>query len=400
MVFTLFLHPEIDLSKVMIKSDNDKRYTHEEDYAIASQMKEKYGFELNKPIENDRNDLYNSFDDAIDIIFYDKLGFHNGMEIREKSPKRGEYHFSGNGGETVRSGDMPSEDIYIAQKSKARSKDFPKNVRPRLSNAISEVMRRSYSLTSEKLRKSGRGGGKALLNGNLTRYMYRETRNRVHFGKSIWDAYLGREYRVSPLLDPDFQKIALSSDGCEDDDLLMAVIFIRYGRGIIEFPVQGGRSIKNETIEFAKRINEKYPFSYSELITNPEKTVEDADFNSDSNNPALTKKQVEDKIEDIFYSKEIKKFISDLYGKSTYKYICYTINNKKSNRLSHAYASLAIYAAYQAAQKNSDINSKELLESLSSIPEYKRYRPKNNFYRKSMKKIMRKLKRIYGHIRK
>ncbi|MCR5344074.1 MAG: hypothetical protein K6E70_12020 [Butyrivibrio sp.] len=231
--------------------------------------------------------------------------------------------------------------------------------------------------------------------------MYRETRNRVHFGKSIWDAYLGREYRVSPLLDPDFQKIALSADGCEDDDLLMAVIFIRFGKGIIDFPVQGGRSIDAETIEFAKKINEKYPFSYSEIA----KSVGvSAEINNGSkyrrNNQALTKKQVEDKIENIFYSEEIRKFICKAYGRSIYNYICYTMNNKKSNRLSHAYAAIAIYAAYQAVKEKgvAEKNSREMLESLNTIAEYKRYRPKNNSARKIKRRIVRKLGKCYGYL--
>ncbi|MCR5344073.1 MAG: hypothetical protein K6E70_12015 [Butyrivibrio sp.] len=157
MVFTLFLHPEINLSRVMIKSDNDKRYTHEEDYAIASKIKEKFGFELNRLVETGGEVLYNALDDALDIIFYDKFGFHNGMEIREKSHEKGEYHFSGNGGETVRSGDMAKESVYISQKAKARSSDFPRKVRLRFSEAISEVMRRSYYLTGEKLQKNWGG---------------------------------------------------------------------------------------------------------------------------------------------------------------------------------------------------------------------------------------------------
>ncbi|WP_026495980.1 hypothetical protein [Butyrivibrio sp. WCD3002] len=397
-VFTLFLHPDINLGKIRINSNSDKLYTHPEDFKIASQIAEKYGFVLNKDCNNAVKSSNNTVEDILNIAFYNKLGFHKEMQWKFKKSIPGDYQFSGSGGATIRGGYCSKQSELISNELN-KAKDIPWPIDETVSESVENIVEDACRLTVDKYRNAGR----ELSDDEFTRFMYRETRNAVHFGKSIYDSYLGSRYKMCPLLDPDFQKLKLYSGDCLDADLLMALVFIRYGRGIIDFPIQGGRSIKPDTIAYAESINNKYPYDFKKISEKTARTVRTVNDSVNlSENPSVDKKQVFDKVEDIFYSYEIKDTIEKLYGKKLYKYICYAITNTGYHKYSLAYASIAIYLADKAVQESNGVETDKYEDSISSlfslrqIAQDKRYRPKNNIYRKALRfferKILKKIK--------
>ena len=93
----------------------------------------------------------------------------------------------------------------------------------------------------------------------VTQYLYQETRCRHHFGKNTLSAFFNGTIQLSPLLDPKLRTLKLNSPECPDYNLLIALIFVRYAPDLLKFPFQGKRSIAPETIEYAKKINARFP---------------------------------------------------------------------------------------------------------------------------------------------
>ncbi len=393
MVFTLFLHPDIDLSKIRINSNSDKLHTHEEDFKIASQIAEKYGFSLNREIKTSGCHFNNSMEDILNIAFYNKLGFHKEMQWKLKTASRRGYQFSGAGGATIRSGFCREKSVLI-NNEKNMSKDIPGKLKKEVDASIGSLLEDACKLTVEKYRRAGR----EIPDADLTRFMYRETRNGAHFGKSIYDNFMGGRYKMCPLLDPDFQKIKLSSDECTDGDLLMAMVYIRYGRGIIDCPVQGGRSIKPETIAYAESVNTRYPYELKKLKEVSKVDGRAASIQSDSaQNPQIQLKEVNKKVDDLFYSHEIRDVVEKLYGRKMYKNMCYALTNAGYHKYAMAYFALSVYLADKAVKDSGNRNGEEGADSISSlnllrpIDENLRYRPKNNILRKSVRFLERLL---------
>jgi hypothetical protein len=293
----------------------------------------------------------------------------------------------------MRSGGWPQKNVYIRRETN-KAKELPHSLKPEVSDSISSLVDDAYKSTVDKYRNAGR----EVAEYDLTRYMYRETRNSVHFGKPIYDDYIGGNYQMCPCLDPDLQKLKLSSGECNDGNLLMALIYIRYGKGILDFPVQGGRTIDPETIAYAESINSRYPYEYKRISKNDEKTTKVADNNTVlSTRPLIEEQQIFDKLEDMFYSYEIKDTINRLYGKKLYKHICYAINNTEFHKYVMANAGIAIYLADRAVQESNSTGTDKYEDAISSlfslkpIAQSKRYRPKNNTYRKVLRALERKL---------
>ena len=248
--FLLLLKSGADLSRVWVHSINDNLHTHAEDYKIASSMAERFGFELNRkftPVQQ----LNYSLNDIVNIEYYAKFGFHK--EMYWKPVRRAEKQFSvpGAGGECVRAHWDQSATEFIEQVKK-RAQRYTPDVRNEMRESAEKIMRHACKVIGEKYQISDPDSKE------YPSDIYKETRNRSHFGKAMVSDYFANTYCLTPLIDPDLRKIKLSLPECPDNNLLMAVIYMRYCPELLEFPFEGNRCIDEKTIKFAKELSEKF----------------------------------------------------------------------------------------------------------------------------------------------
>lgn len=179
-IFLLMLKSGINLNEIRVNAINDTLHTHKEDYEIASEIAQHYGFSLN-------NDIFQN----------SSLSYS--ME----------------------------ESIH------------------RLLDTSYDILKNKYKIDDDN-------------STDYPVYMYREIRNRGHFGKASVENYFSNTYDLTPYIDPALLKLQLNDEKCLDNNLLMAVIYTRYCPQLPDFKFEGGRVIDSATVEFARKINAKY----------------------------------------------------------------------------------------------------------------------------------------------
>ncbi len=354
-IFTLFLDSRIDLNKIRVRSETDGLHTHSEDYEIASSIAEHFGFELNKH-RGDESFDFNTMEDLIAISLYTKLGFHKQMYWKLGSSNSKRYHFGGYGGGIMRGGELSEpEDSFIQIKAEAGGK---------FDAAFEEPIRVAVKNAFDKTRAKYLKFGRTISEQDITRQVYKDTRNRNHFGKGFFEAFLGSMVQYAPLLDPDYQKLKLYTADCKDNNLFPAVVMSRYCPDLLDFKFDSGRFISPETIKYAKELNEKYPYvrkdgtdinaDYAGKGNDSESPKSDDSCRifeckekTYSVNPQITKAHANDVMKGYFYSREVCETITQLYGDMVYDKICKNIAKKKFQPLERAYAALAIDKVYR-----------------------------------------------------
>ena len=332
----LLLGSGVDIDRVRVFSYNDDLHTHAEDFEIATLISEHFKFKLNnnKYIACD----YFSYpmDDIVDISFYAKLGFHKQMRY-SYSYHGNPYHcFGGSGGECIRDYWHMSGAEYInnAVKRCAGYSSSPARIRE-YQRATERVVHSSFAGIREKFERFGRD----ISDEELPMHLYRETRCRNHFGKNIVESYLGGDRRYMPLLDPDLHKLKLNTSSCPDKNLLMAVIFTRYSSALADFKFEGGRSIAAETIEYARRLNDKYPYAPKERVDDlGEISVRKSTYHG----IAVKSAELEAHIAEILRAPEVRNTFTELYDEEAYDFLCDFIKRQKYQPLSTAYTIIAI----------------------------------------------------------
>lgn len=89
---------------------------------------------------------------------------------------------------------------------------------------------------------------------------YLKGRTRHHFGKTAVEAFLGNEYILSPLLDPDIIKVKYDINPESNNDLI-TYIYARLSRDLLYFPFNSyisNRQIKKESISKADKLNKRF----------------------------------------------------------------------------------------------------------------------------------------------
>ena len=251
--FLLLLCSGIDLKEICVNSINDNLGTHAEDYEIASSIAQYYGFELNRN-NFSRSAINYSLQDIINLSFYTKLGFHKQMYFKCCKFEEKRYLISGSGGESVRAHwDVPADKFL--QHNANRAGRYSLKLAQKMGDSIDKLIDKAYEIIGEKFH---------INNSNSVEYplhLHRETRCRSHFGKAAVEDYFSNLYTFQPLIDPDLRRIRLSEPECLDNNLLMAMIYVRYCPKLLEFKFEGNRSISKNTIAFANQINNKFPYT-------------------------------------------------------------------------------------------------------------------------------------------
>ncbi|MBQ3444240.1 MAG: hypothetical protein IJG33_13455 [Selenomonadaceae bacterium] len=246
------LHANIDLSQVKINSRMGTLHTYKEDYAIASRIAKHYGFKLNQPLPTPEALNY-SLSDALNLNSYFQQTFRNVPTA--SNPKRNVekiYYFNGHGGENIRRyWHVSPRELIDGHKTSARF--FSPNVSRELSSAIEVILKSGFRSVQKKY------GIQDQNSPYIPQYLYKETRSRYHFGKSSACACMLNVVLLSPLMDPALQALKLDTSECPDSNLLITLLLSRFEPDLLTFPFDSNHSIAPETIEYAKKINERFP---------------------------------------------------------------------------------------------------------------------------------------------
>ncbi|MBQ1400003.1 MAG: hypothetical protein IIZ51_11735 [Lachnospiraceae bacterium] len=247
------LNAGIDMSSVMVRSLNDHLSCHDEDYRIAEMIAEICGFRLNDPSVFRYRDIPFDMPEIHGISMYTKGLSHKQMYYKPAFHDHIKYRVTGAGGENRRAdkhhrspADLLKERIRLSRYAyseplKAEAEEIQKRVMDRMCGEVSAAL-----------------GDRDDTEEQLSRRIFMDTSSRYHFAYDMFECYMANEIKILPLLDPELMK--LKRKGRKGDmDLLMALIFTRYGGRLADVPFEGGRIILPETLEYARELNEKYP---------------------------------------------------------------------------------------------------------------------------------------------
>lgn len=249
--FLLLLESGIDMNDVRVHSINDGLHTHSEDYEIASSIADYYGFELNKDFDTGESLNY-SLEDTLNIYFYIAGCFHKEFYIKLQKKSERQYVIPGAGGESVRAHWDISATDFLNQSLRWTNR-YDTGVSGEMRDSVERIIKSAYDAIGKKYNIEDPESIDYPLN------MHREVRCRSHFGKSSVEDYFANNILLSPLIDPTLRKLRLSDEECNDNNLLMTLMYVRYCPKLLEFKFEGGRSIDVGTIEHAKELNNRFP---------------------------------------------------------------------------------------------------------------------------------------------
>jgi len=251
LTFLLGLCSGIDLNEIQVRSMD----SHKEDYTIASQIANYYGFSLNTEPFTGRS-VKLSLQDIINIPFYNKMTFHKQMYFKYTKFQEKRYLIPGMGGEAIREHwTMPPRELKAQFERRANrySKELSEEIKTSLSTLFDkefEFVMKEYGISDNE-------------SDQITLWAYKNGRCRAHFGTAAAEEVFINRYDLTPLLDPDLRKLKLCTKACVDKNLLMALIYVRYCPQLLDFPFEGERQIDENTIEYAGKINNIKAFEVS-----------------------------------------------------------------------------------------------------------------------------------------
>ncbi len=338
MTFMLMAESGMDLNEIRVNSINNELKTHKEDYRIASEIALHYGIELNRNLEQNRR-LFYSLPDIINISFYTKMAFHKEMYFKASLKEKKEYRVTGGGGEAVRAhwniarSDFIKQNMGYANKYPLSQNEMEKSIR--------KIIESGYEYVKEKYN---------IIDDESDLYplaLYREARCRAHFGKACVEDYFSNCIVLSPLIDPLIRRLKLDEPNCKDNNLLFALIYTRYSPYFLTVEYEGGRSIEQSTIEYAKLINSKYlPYiEEKEKAKDFKVNVTDnyvIDELAKGNNKYAELKDINQYVKDIFDSTYIKKIFNLYFNDEIYYFAKNNAETANYHPLRHCYAVLAI----------------------------------------------------------
>ena len=335
-ILTLLLNANINLNKVHIYTINNQ--TLKEDYEIASILAKKYDFKLNQ--EFYKNVLYiDDFHDAVNMLNYIKLGFHKESNFPDKFFTNPIYIFGGFGGESLRDYWNFSPQEYLENsinRAKRFSPEFIEPTRNVILNSLKELQE-EFNVENDKSKK-------------LTELLYREIRNRNHFGKISALSFLTNELRLSPLLDQNLHKLNKSEF---DRDLLFALIFTRYCPELLDIKFDSGKKIDKNLIEFAQKINKRYPFANKKLtyVDGPNECIKiDSQYDIHLEKNAY----IEEYLKKVFLSHSFKSTFEMYFSYNFYQFILNEVKNRRYPPLSLVNSSMAVLKMIDSVNFNKE----------------------------------------------
>lgn len=363
LTFSLLLNPKIDMKNIQVNSINDNLHTHTEDYEIASDISKYYNFKLNNSNPHKHSYMYYSPEDIINISFYTKLCFHKQMYLKYSKCNPYRYAIVGAAGECIRAYWNTTDEEFIA-KQLNRCQKYPFTTKIKFTKSVINILTSAFSQIKDKYKRFNR----EISSKDLSLNLYRETRCRNHFGKDMVESFLGGTIKLAPLLDSELQKLKLNDNNCEDKNLLIAIIFSRYNKPLLDFKFEGKRSINPETIKYAEEINERYPINndldFNTAISNITDEQIIPEDNYSYSDIKIKPAEVSETLKKIFYSKKTKNNFEIVYNEEIHKIIANEMETKKYFPLQEAYTLISISKIIQDTFINVDLLNKSVAKSL------------------------------------
>ncbi len=322
----IWLTANIDLDKINIVSYFDN--VHTEDYNIASKIADYFNFELNK---SNRPSIshFKDLNTVLNISFYLKFGFHKEMFFKDFYYDEPLFTFSGLGGEIMRTAFDRPENYYQG----------PLNTIKSYSNEMVDSAKEVIFYTLEQVKNKFNITEDAW----LSKKTYMENGHRHHCGKDLVENYFANVIKLVPMMDWTLQKLILTTEECDDEDLLTALIFQRYCPDLLKFEFFShfkSKEINKETIDLAIELNKKYPFikkNYT-FISGPPLNNERINKTSGE---FVKASEVFDLLRNAFESRSFEMEFKKYYSSEIYQTILdYTNNPKSRHQLRHVYAAL------------------------------------------------------------
>ena len=252
LAFIVALHSGINLNDMQIYSIIGSLHTYKEDYEIASQIAEHYGFKLNQTLpENPSLNL--SFSDAWNKHVYNLQTIRSIPTFSSQKPINKCYRLTGYGGEMIRDYWLRFNLEKWHQGKIDMAKLYQRPLSDELANSMETIIKSAFNKIRNKYKIEDQNSSYILL------HLYNEGQGRHHFGKTTLYNYFENKISISPIIDPLLLTLKLNTSECLDYKLLMALLFARYEPDLLKFPFDSGQSIAPETIEYAKKINERFP---------------------------------------------------------------------------------------------------------------------------------------------
>jgi hypothetical protein len=329
-ILSILLDSGLDINEIFILSINNSQM-YEEDFKIARNISSKLGFKLNNWYINNKG-IKLSTKDSLFCSIYSKLGLTNWFRSPNKFLKEPKFAFSGFGGENIRGYPGYTIKEYIEKISMGYIHQFY--------NSSVRICNRSISLLKMK---------KTYYNDyEVSTDFYLKGRTRHHFGKTALEVFLGNEYILYPLIDPDIMQVKYDLNPESINDLI-AYIYVRLVHNLIYLPFSGNREISKESISKAEKLNKKFG-----------KYIIKSDYNQnfyiDINrkwpihpaSPAKENHNITEYLKYYFNSSKLIKIINKVYDKNIY----YKAKKSKKN-----YREISLYAVAKILE---DLSMKNL----------------------------------------
>ena len=325
-MFALLLNSGFDLNEFYIHSYQDTKHDHDIDFKIANNISSKFGFKLNKCKLNNNFTILSS-KEALFKTLYTKLGFHKEFYIQNQFFHKPRFAFTGSGGEFLRGAPNTPIENFI----KSIANNNVKGHEEEFYNSSEKVLNRSISLLKSQKNFSN--------DFEMSLGLYSKSLGKYHFGKAALESFLSNVYNIQPLMDPEIRKIKYNVDNNTFHDL-MAFIFVRFGKDLLDFPFQGNRIIDIKSIKKAEKLNNnlkayKIKFNYNKkFYIDQTRTLPILISKNDGNSNEY--------LEKIFMSTKYNTILNKIYDNNVYKWANDYKKNTNYFSLSQHYALLAI----------------------------------------------------------
>lgn len=293
--------PRLNLENVYFYCSTDGKYTHSDDFRIASEIARIYNFKLN---EGDQVESYHiSPVNILKSSFYAKCGYHREIMPKTNWRKIPEYTLTGGGGEMIRAHWEDTSEDFIddaCNYTVYNTLDAATSLRTLMNSTKDEIDRDLVNTAN--------------FSGND--YFYKQCRQRYHIGKGSVETFLSNQIFISPLLDPSLYKISQKIGLDNDMDLLYRLIYTRYLPELDNLDFDSNRIVIPETKKIADEINKKYPLSATDTSETLELKIHFSRIAQDSYNGD---QNAFDYFKETFESKEVKNFVYKEFGEETYR---------------------------------------------------------------------------------
>lgn len=367
LTFLLVLCSGIDLNEIRVNSRKGELHTFKEDYAIASQIADYYGFSLNKDLPTGRS-VRLSLEDIINMCFYNKMIFHKQMYFKFNKFQEKRYLIPGVGGEAIRDHwtILPKE---LVGKFERRTNKYSKSLKEEITSSLSTVFDKAFRQAADEHDIVDMDSEE------ITLWVYKNGRCRAHFGTAVAEEIFINQFDLAPLLDPDLRKLKLCTEACADKNLLMALIYVRYCPELLKFPFEGGRQIDEKTIEYAYSINEKRAFKTSETAAEEFELITYDSRLTENENERVQSGEPDEYLKNVFESEKCKRIFCSYFNEELYDIAEKNLMNASYHPLSECFTVIAVVKCLIDVQISEEISRKSAFDDmkyllLNNLPRY------------------------------